>query len=398
MLFRSAADTASSMLPTMLGGSAPQRYLLVFQNNAEIRATGGLPGAVADVVASDGRLSIEKQIAGMDLGPTRRPVLPLTDAERKLYGDVLGQYFVNANSTPDVPRAADLMRARWEQAYPDRPVDGVILVDTVALGYLIDATGPITVQGVRLTGENLTEELLSRSYARLTQDQQDAFFAEVARTAFEKFTTGVSDGTALLKALAHGVEEGRILLHSFDADLQQRITGTRIAGDLLSAPPASRPSIAVTLDDTTAAKMSYYLRYQVDASATYCTPQQGQGISLKAHLTSTAPADAATSLPSYVTGNQGVRKGDELVTVRFFGPVGGSIGDLVLNDEPMSLIRTTEDGRPVAMTYIELMPGQTVDLSLTMESGPDQAGDTQVTVTPTIQRSDVLSTLTSACG
>jgi hypothetical protein len=290
------------------------------------------------------------------------------------------------------------MRARWEQAYPDRPVDGVILVDTVSLGYLIDATGPITVQGVRLTGDNLTEELLSRSYARLTQDEQDAFFAEVARTAFERFTTGLSDGTGVVKALARGVEEGRILLHSFDPDLQERIAGSRIAGDLMSDAPAGRPSIAITLNDTTAAKMSYYLRYQVDASATYCTPQQGQGFALKAHLTSTAPPDAATSLPSYVTGNQGVRKGDELVTVRFFGPVGGSIGDLVLNDQPMPLIRTTEDGRPVAMTYVELMPGQTVDLSLTMESGADQPGDTQVTVTPTIQPSDVLSTLTSACG
>ena len=39
----------------MLGGDGPRNYLLVFQNNAEIRATGGLPGSWAEVHAEDGK-------------------------------------------------------------------------------------------------------------------------------------------------------------------------------------------------------------------------------------------------------------------------------------------------------------------------------------------------------
>ena len=41
------ASIAVRLLPGMLGGDGERRYLFVFQNNAEIRATGGIPGAFA---------------------------------------------------------------------------------------------------------------------------------------------------------------------------------------------------------------------------------------------------------------------------------------------------------------------------------------------------------------
>ena len=41
-----AAD-AAWLAPNMLGADGPRRYLLLMQNNAEARATGGIPGALA---------------------------------------------------------------------------------------------------------------------------------------------------------------------------------------------------------------------------------------------------------------------------------------------------------------------------------------------------------------
>ena len=57
----SSAEKATTVLPGMLGAERPRDYLLVFQNNAEIRATGGLPGSWALVHAEDGRLSLVEQ-------------------------------------------------------------------------------------------------------------------------------------------------------------------------------------------------------------------------------------------------------------------------------------------------------------------------------------------------
>ena len=66
----STADTALQLLPTMLGSDGQRNYLLVFQNNAEVRATGGLPGAVTLLRVRDGELTLGRQAAGNSFGET----------------------------------------------------------------------------------------------------------------------------------------------------------------------------------------------------------------------------------------------------------------------------------------------------------------------------------------
>ncbi len=43
-------------MPAFLGADGDRNYLYVFQNNAEVRSTGGLPGNISLVHASDGRV------------------------------------------------------------------------------------------------------------------------------------------------------------------------------------------------------------------------------------------------------------------------------------------------------------------------------------------------------
>ena len=380
-----SARTAVDLLPAMLGEDGDRNYLLVFQNNAEIRATGGLPGAVSLMHTHDGAIEISRQVAGADLGRASTPPLPLTDAEHQLYDAVLGSYFVSSNMTPDVPRAAALWTARWSQVYPDDHVDGVLTLDTVSLSYVLDATGPITVDGVELTGGNVVDQLLHDVYLRLHDPAaQDAFFADVTEAAFDRFLAGSDDPTGMIRALARATDESRVALHLADDDAQAEIDGTMIAGDFVTDPDDHRPQVDVTVNDSTAAKMSYYLRYDTDISTTYCTGGSVQGFAGKMRLTSTAPRDAA-SLPAYITGPaRYTDPGNQWLTVRIYGPVGGSVDGLTVNAKSTKPIRVDQDGRPVAMFYVELRPGQVVDLAWTMKSGPGQTGEPQVRVTPSI--------------
>lgn len=394
-----SATIATEVLPSMLGGDGKRHYLLVFQNNAEVRATGGLPGAVSYVEADNGALALRKHVAGASFGEQAEPVLALTDAEVDLYDVVLGTYFLDANMTPDVPRAAELMKARWDLEYPKQSVDGVLMIDAVAIAYLLEATGPMTVDGIRLTSDNLVDELLHESYMRLPEpDAQDAFFAQVAFAAFEKFTAGVDNPAGLLRALGKAADERRVLVHSFDVAEQTKLSNTAIAGDYSGEGSGrDRPKVAVTLNDTTGAKMSYFLRYEVDVTPTACLGGV-QTYSAKARVRSVAPPKAA-DLPGYITGagQFGVEPGSQLVTLRIFGPVGGEIGDLDFNGKKMDLVRVQQDGRPVGMTYVQLQPGQTVDLAWTMKAGSGQTGDTEVIVTPTVQEKTSVQTLPSGC-
>ena len=53
-----SAQVTVGLLPEVLGAEERRNYLLVFQNNAEIRATGGLPGALSIISTEDGRISV----------------------------------------------------------------------------------------------------------------------------------------------------------------------------------------------------------------------------------------------------------------------------------------------------------------------------------------------------
>lgn len=393
-----SADTAVKVLPTMLGVDGARNYLLVFQNNAEVRATGGLPGAVSLVRADGGAISMTKQVAANSFGNTAAPVLPLTAGERDVYGDIVGTFFLNANLQPDFGRASDFWKARWEQVYPER-VDGVLSLDPVTISYVLGATGPLEVDGVELTEDNAVDELLHEVYIRYEDPKaQDVFFRAVASAMFERITQGVGSPRDLLRALAKGADERRVYVHDFDDAVQADLDGTGVAGEV-ATEPTPNPQVGVYLTDATGAKMSYYLRYEADVRATYCTAGV-QGLSGRLRLESQAPTNAATSLPDYITGGGlfGIPKGTQSVFVRLFAPVGGAVGGVALNGKPITGFPAVDyDGRKVFTAVVDLKPQQTADLTWRMRSGTDQTADTQVAVTPSVTGGSGSSVVASVC-
>ncbi len=364
------ANKAMQVLPAMLGGEGQRHYLLVMQNNAEIRATGGLPGAVSLVTADHGKLTMDKQVAGNAFGQASKPVLPLSKEETALYGAQLGTYFVDANFTPDFPRTAELMKARWEQVEGGK-IDGVVSIDPVALSYLLRATGPVQAAGVTLTADNAVDQLLHQVYVRIPEPpKQDIFFRQVALEVFGKLTSGAGNRSALVSALRQGAAEHRILVHDFSSADQKVLAGTAVAGELTPSGASTNPQVGVYFNDSTGAKMSYYLRYDAQLRATSCRAGV-QTFSGRVTVRSTAPKNAA-SLPAYITGGgaYGVDPGNQIVNVQIYGPVGGVVGEIQTNGETdAAQQQSTIGGRPVRQVWLYLAPGQTSDVSWTMTSG-----------------------------
>lgn len=390
------AGRALQVLPQLLGEKHPANTLLVFYNNAEIRTGGGLPGAVSLLHADHGALSITQQAAGAAM-TTDSPVLPLTKPEEELFGKQLGTYFVDADVTPDFDRTADLMRAQWATAHGG-DIDGVIALDPVTLSYLMKATGPVTVDGHRLTSATAVGYLLHQVYIDYPDPAaQDAFFAAAAQQVFASLTSGRASSVGVLRALARGASEGRIFVHAFAPATQREIAGTAVAGDLPAAT-TSTPQVGFYLDDTTASKMSYYLRYHASVTATSCTGGV-QGLTAHATVSSVAPKDAAT-LPTYITGTgaTGVPRGWELVTAYVVAPVDGTLGQFTVDGAKQHYGRVTLDGRTVAVTYLWLKSGRTFDLRWTMTTGRGQTGRVQMRATPSVVPGNASSWAPSSCG
>lgn len=391
-----AASVAVDLMPLALGAEDPQRYLLVFQNNAEIRATGGLPGALSLLNADNGRISLGRQVAASSFGERSTP-LPVTKEEEEVFTDYLGRYMLDANFTPAFPRTAELMKQRWEEVHPER-LDGVLSLDAVAISYLLEATGPLSVDGYDLTADNAVDVLINQIYIDRPDPQaQDAFFRQVVSAMFGRILQGdLGRPRELLAALVRGGNEHRIYTHFFDDGAQDLIADRSIAGEP-AMPEGNAERIDVTLNSGTASKMSYYLDYDVRVSSAMCS-NGVESAKVTARLRSTAPLDAATSLPPYLsgTGINGVAPGKQLVEVRLFTPSGGAVREFSINGKDFKPDKSPLGDRATTTAYIFLEPEQTAEVTWQV-TAPPVAGAREVRVTPGIEPRNYSSQLSGAC-
>ena len=154
-------NRAVAVLPAMLGAQRPRNYLLLFQNPAELRSSGGISGALALVHTENGRVQMVQQAASYDFPHCLKSVIPLSAETRRLYGDITGEYIQEVNLTPKFAEWAALAREMWRQQF-GLTVDGVLSIDPLALSYLLNATGSITLPtGDVMASTNAVKLLLS---------------------------------------------------------------------------------------------------------------------------------------------------------------------------------------------------------------------------------------------
>ena len=352
---------AVDLAPGMLGADGPRDYLVLFQNNAELRATGGIPGAVALLRVEGGKISLVQQASSGDFPRADAPVLPLPVETQGLYGAITGQYIQDVNLTPQFPLSAQLAREMWKRQFGTE-VDGVLSIDPVALSYLLTATGPVTLPtGDVLTSDNVVSTLLSTAYSRYSDPtQQDDFFAGAAATVFSSISSGDLDASALLAGLARAGEERRLYLWSADDTEQSRIAETTLAGELPTST-VDQPRFGVYFNDGTASKMDYYLGAKISIGQAVCRQDGRPSWIVDVTLTNNAPADAATSLPEYVTGGGqlGTPAGDISTNVSIYAPNAGVFVAAAEDGAEVGLQTATDSGLSVSQYQKTLSPGQT---------------------------------------
>ena len=399
----SRASYAVRLLPPMLGADGPRNYLVLFQNNAEIRATGGIPGALAVMRADRGKLSLVRQGTASDLGIHQKPPIPLTREETALYERKLGTYGADINFTPDFPRTAELAQAMW-RVTKGQKVDGVLSADPVALSYLLEATGPVRVPGgVTLSSGNAVDVLLSDVYRRQADpEKQNAFFASAARTVFTAVVSGKADPSALLDGLTRGATDGRLFAWS-DVPAEQRLLEETPLAGAVPRQAGPSPYVGVFMNDGTAAKMEYYLDHRVDVKPVGCNSEGRQELEVTVTVKSDAPRRAA-DLPVSVIGPRkgkswfGVEPGHMRLNVHLYAPIGGWIRASAVDGQETPLNELEHDGHPVGSQTVDLGPGEARRLTYTVMTGVQQPGPVELRVTPGAHGSGVGDVAPNACG
>lgn len=382
-----AAQKATALLPAMLGADGSRTYLLLVQNNAEVRATGGLPGFVAELHADDGALSLSDQRAGGTVGPFQPPILPMTKDERVVFGPQMTQYFGDVNFTPDFPRTAQIATAMW-RAQTGHEVDGVLSVDPIALAAVLRATGPVKLPGGEtLNSDNAVSKLLNDVYLRIIDPvKQDAYFAAAANAIFHALSTGQGDTLAAVKALA--ADRSRVFVWSRNPDEQQQLQDAGLTGAL------DPDGLGVYLNDGSGAKMSYYLDTGVDVARTCSAGAQQLTATVTLH--SIAPAGVA-KLPPYVTGGGNyVPVGHTYTTVLVFAPAGARITGVTDSTGRDGFVVSRFGDQAVVQGTTDITPGGSATVTVELEL--DGTAEPPVRVTPGVRPSEPTIQAAPTCG
>lgn len=404
------ADAAVALLPPMLGSDEPRTYLLLGMNNGELRAGGGIPGALVLLRVDAGRVETVRQVSTSGIPDFAEPVLPLHPDDVTLHTERLGRFVQDVTATPDFPTTGALAAQMWAEAQGEQ-VDGVLAADPVALSHLLAATGPVEVSlprplatrlgrdTVEITADNVVDVLVRQVYDVFDPQEADRFFAAVAAKVLAR-VGNTDELAALVPAVRAAADEHRLRAWSADPQEQERLAATAIGGSFTAAAE-TRDAVGVFLDDTIAGKMSAYLDMSVEHTGSTCTAA-GRVDALRVHLRSTAPPDAARVLPWYVAGlpgTPGVPPGTLRLNVTVLGARDADVPRLQRDGRSFGGTTTTAHGRSGVLVTVVLAPGEEAALDISVPAVPGSHGPLlDVWTTPTVTAPGLHRLAVPGCG
>ena len=289
------ARTGADAVLSLVGG--PRRYLVVAANNAEMRAGSGmwLQGGVLATSRGDLELSEMRPLA-LDADPP--------DGAVEIDGDLAHRWgFLNPQRewrnlmpSPRFPQSAELALRMWKAATGEQ-LDGVLVVDAIGLQALVEATGPVEVDGRQIAAADVPAELLHDQYlgAELVGDteenaQRREVLASIADAAVDRLDAGGWDTSTMLQSLAAAVR-GRHLLGWTDHPVEQ--AGWEAAGMAGELEP---DSLFLSILNRGTNKLDWFL--DVDAVLEIDVRDDGPRVAVEVTIANRTPEGE----PAYIAG------------------------------------------------------------------------------------------------
>jgi hypothetical protein len=213
-------------LPNVLGAGSggPKTYLLLVENEDELRATGGFITSVGNLVVHNGQvISLDFESVDSEVQEDWSKPYPAAPWQLQDYMNSRVLILRDSNWFTDFPTSA--LWAEYLYAYThDHSVDGVIAFDQHFLVMLLGAIGPLKVEGAPypLTHTNVIEYMRQ---AKIPPEGTDTigwyrkeFIRTIAAALLEKLTNGENrDWRALARLLTQALTERHLLLQFDDS-------------------------------------------------------------------------------------------------------------------------------------------------------------------------------------
>lgn len=284
------ARDALEIAPSALGEPSIKNYLLIFQNDKELRPTGGFMTAYAFLKLDKGKVSTSTSddIYRLDeklLSVCRSKICPLKPPEpiMKYLPEVTGKprtawSMRDSNISPDLPTAAKEFERMYQLLGEGLPFDGIIYIDTKVVEELIKITGSVEVFGTTFTSNqdkrcncpNVIYEL--ENYAQIVErGEQDRkailgtlmqqILARALGSSLDRLPEFINSGAQLATSK-------HIMFYMHDGHTQDALTKLNWTGQIKSTDgdlPAGRQDYLHINDSNFAGgKSNLYVEEEVD--------------------------------------------------------------------------------------------------------------------------------------
>lgn len=232
--------------PGILGYPDEKHYLFFFENNTELRPTGGFLGVFGALTVRDAGIAEMRtdDVYALD-GPAESGPRPAPPEPIRKYVGVDKWYLRDANWSPDFAVSAKVMerffREESASAATGRqapPVDGIIAITPKFVQDVMRLTGPITAGGKIFTADNLVDELefqVEQGFVKggIPFNRRKVIVGALMKAIVSKLSSfPLSRLVEAVGMIEQDIKEGHLLLYSADASLQRIILANGWGGAL----------------------------------------------------------------------------------------------------------------------------------------------------------------------
>ncbi len=249
-----SGKNALTIAPQALGLTGPKTYLTLFQNDKEIRATGGFMTSYATLELNNGQVksTTSDDIYRLDeklLNVCLTKICALTPPAPiiKYLPEVSGKPRLtwsmrDSNLSPDVPTSAKEFERMYQMLGEGLPFDGIIYIDSNVVQELIKITGPIDVYGTKYSAEidkrcncpNVIYEL--ESYAEVAaageKDRKAVLGVLMQQILARSVGSDIEKLPQLIEVMATLANNKHIIFYMHDPNTQKALSDLNWTGEI----------------------------------------------------------------------------------------------------------------------------------------------------------------------
>lgn len=336
------AEGTIDMWPSLFGFEGKKKYLILFQNNMELRPSGGFIGSFGLTSVLNGEFS-------------KLEILDVYDADGKLKTHVDPPYGLrrymgvshwtlrDSNFSVDFVTNAQEAR-KFLNMELGQEVDGVITIDTSFLKGILAVVGPIELReyGERVTADNfflLIQTKVEKDFFPGSTQKKDFLRSLMSAMMNKLFEERSYSWNALASALEKAVNEKHLLVSTVDIAHQNAFSLYGLSSSLA--------------DNRSATKKNTYLDYLgvVDANiggnkANYYV---NRGIAHSVRFDSEGTLQGAVAVTyQNISTDKSPYGGEYQNFVRFILPKDAEIQSIFLDEEEQIVLSANTDTQPIA--------------------------------------------------